>query len=390
MANGVFGGASVAGFCADAAGAAAEASGAGGRAAGAGVGAGAAAGGGDPQLVKRVARAKPTRRMRERQPYGAFRPAAKSWPTIPRVDRSDVYLMSPPGESWSLRGRANFRSEQAAAVSPRRARKEWLALAEAIEAAGATVVVLPPVDEALTGMPYAAEAGHVLAARRPGGKPRFLLPRMAAPHRARERDHWGPLAEKLGFEVIDPGAGVWEGQGDVATFDGTTLLFFGGRTDRAGLTAALAHFDGEVQVIELRQPAFHGNMALLPLPHADKILVCQDVIVGDGLDRLAERFGGWRLDPVSESEIRSYATNGLPIGDRWLAPSVVPQRVKDRVAALGMKVIELAMGELCEKAGGASRCLVCHAPGVRDALTIPEENRLEQTRAKILSEPDDG
>ena len=184
-----------------------------------------------------------------------------------------MYLMSPPGPGWAIRGRANFRSQEAQTVSPLRARKEWLALAEAIEAAGATVVVLPPTNEPLTGLPYAAEAGHVLPPKAGSDRPRFLLPRMFAPHRILERDHWAPLAATLGFEVIDLGAGIWEGQGDVASFDGTTILFYGGRTDRAGLKAALAHFDGEVLVIELRQPAFHGNMALLPLPAADKILV---------------------------------------------------------------------------------------------------------------------
>lgn len=306
------------------------------------------------------------------------------------MTNGDVYLMSPPGRSWALRGRANFRSQEAAPVKPLRARKEWLGLAEAIEAAGGTVVVLPPSDETLTGLPYAAEAGHVLPPKRPGERPRFLLPRMFAPHRAREREHWQPLAELLGFEVIDPGAGTWEGQGDVASYQGTTILFYGGRTDRAGMNAALQHFGGEVIVIELRQPAFHGNMALLPLPAAQKILVCQDVIVGDGLDRLAERFGASCLDPVSEDEIRCYATNGLPIGQRWLAPSVVPRRVKERVAAMGLEVVELGMGELCEKAGGASRCLVCIAPGVQGSLTIPAENRLAKTRAEIQGEPDDG
>jgi len=308
---------------------------------------------------------------------------------LPRVTNRDVYLMSPPGRGWALRGRANFRSQEAAPVAPFRARKEWLALAEAIEAAGATVVVLPPSDETLTGLPYAAEAGHALPPAARGQKPRFLLPRMAAPHRVRERELWAPLAARLGFEVIDPGTGLWEGQGDVAAFDGATLLFYGGRTDREGLTAALRHFDGEVMVLELRQPAFHGNMAVLPLPAVDRLLVCQEVIVGDGLERLVERFGGGRLDPVSEDEIRSYATNGLPIGKRWLAPSVVPKRVKERVAQLGMEVVELDMGELCEKAGGASRCLVCHAPGVRDQLTIPPESTLAAVRDAIHGEPDD-
>src|SRR5258706_15660783 len=103
--------------------------------------------------------------------------------------------MSPPGIRWALRGRANFRSREADPVRPLRARREWLALAEAIEENGGTVVVLPPGDETLSGLPYAAEAGHVV---RPRGtaRPLFLLPRMAAEHRRRERDQWEPLARE--------------------------------------------------------------------------------------------------------------------------------------------------------------------------------------------------
>jgi N-dimethylarginine dimethylaminohydrolase len=299
--------------------------------------------------------------------------------------------MSPPGRTWALTGRANFRSRDAAAVRPLRARKEWLELAEAVEALGATVVVLPSEDDSLTGMPFAAEAGHVLPPRPSGnGQHRFLLPNMAAAHRRRERELWGPFARTLGFEVVEPGPGVWEGQGDVATFDGTTLLFYGGRTDRAGVTSALEHFDGEVMVIELREPAFHGNMAVLPLPAVDRILVCSDVIVGDGVARLMRRFGGGRMEHVSEEEIRCYATNGLPVGDTWLAPSVVPGRIKDLVAGWGMRVLELSQRELCEKAGGASRCLVCHAPGARAEVTILDHSRLALTAAAIRAETDDG
>src|SRR5688572_27669208 len=167
--------------------------------------------------------------------------------------------MSPPGTSWALRGRANFRSREAPDVQPLRARKEWLSLAEAIEKNGGTVVVLPPSDETLTGLPYAAEAGHVLGGRR-GGAPVFLLPRMKAEHRGREREVWAPLATEIGLAVVDPGAGIWEAQGDVAMFDGTTLLFYGGRTDRAGLNAALTHFDGGLLVPESREAAFPGNI----------------------------------------------------------------------------------------------------------------------------------
>ena len=51
----------------------------------------------------------------------------------------DLYLMSPPAKSWSLRGRANFRSAEAGAVDALSARREWLQLAEAIERHGGSI-----------------------------------------------------------------------------------------------------------------------------------------------------------------------------------------------------------------------------------------------------------
>jgi N-dimethylarginine dimethylaminohydrolase len=320
--------------------------------------------------------------------HSALYPAEPGGQTARAVTTSDLYLMSPPARSWALRGRANFRSREAGEVNALAARKEWLRLARAIERLGGTVAALVPTDETLTGMPYAAEAGHVLAPARGGsGKQRFLLPRMKAEHRKRERDHWAPFATRLGFELLEPKDGIWEAQGDVATFDGTTLLFHGGRTDRAGVAAALPHFEGEVMVLEIREPAFHGNMAVAPLPAADKLMVCPDVIVGDGLSRLAERFGGDRLIPLSLPEILAYATNGLAVGERWLAPSIVPERVKRIVSELEMQVVELPMLELCEKAGGASRCLVSVAPGAASSVEIPPEARLDAVAESIANDP---
>lgn len=292
--------------------------------------------------------------------------------------------MSPPSRGWALRGRANFRSREAPQVDAAKARQEWLALAEAIEARGGTVVALTPLTDELTGMPYAAECGHVLG--RGGAPPVFLLPRMAAPHRKAEREHWAALAEAMGMSVVDPGAGIWEAQGDVAEFEGVTLLFYGGRTDRVGMEAAAAHFTGELLRIEIREPAFHGNMALLPLPAAGRLLVCPDVLVGDALARLKDRFGEEKVLPVSEAEIRCYATNGLPVGDTVLAPSIVPERVKALIEEHGMKVEPLSMGELCEKAGGASRCLVSHARIDPGSIEIPAENMLPAVAAVIRSE----
>lgn len=296
---------------------------------------------------------------------------------------TEIFLMSPPGTGWALRGRANFRSREAAPVDAAKARREWLALAEHIEARGGVVVALPSPDETLSGMPYAAECGHIVVPAA-GGAPRFLLPRMATAHRQGERVHWERLARALGFEVVDPGEGTWEAQGDVAELDGATILFFGGRTDRVGMEAAAKHFEGELLRIEVREPAFHGNMAALPLPDVGRLLVCPDVVVGDGMQQLAKRFGDKALVPVSEAEIRSYATNGLPLGFSLLAPSVVPERVRTLCEELGMQVVSLDMGELCEKAGGASRCLVSRARVPDEVVArIPAENRLAAVAACI-------
>lgn len=282
--------------------------------------------------------------------------------------------MSPPGRGWALRGRNNFRSREAPQVDARQARREWLALAREIEVRGGTVVALPSPSEVLTGMPYAAECGQVIP--REGAPPLFLLPRMMSAHRQAEREHWAPLARRMGMEVVDPGVGIWEAHGDVATFDGVTLLFWGGRTTLDGLEAAALHFPGEVLRVQVREPAFHGNMALLPLGAVDRMLVCPDVIAPDSYARLRERFGEHRLLTVTEDEIKRYATNGLPVGRDLLAPSVVTEGVRARVEALGMRVVPLTMRELCEKGGGSSRCLVSRAEVDAASVRIPEEYRL--------------
>lgn len=293
----------------------------------------------------------------------------------------ELFLMSPPGRGWALRGRNNFRSREAGQVDARKARREWLTLARAIEARGGTVVALPSPSELLTGMPYAAECGQVVA--REGAAPWFVLPRMMSAHRQAEKEHWGGLARRMGFDVVEPGVGIWEAHGDVAHFDGATLLFWGGRTTWDGLEAASRWIPGEVVRVQVREPAFHGNMALLPLPAVDRMLVCPEVIAAESYARLRERFGEERLLAVTEEEIRRYATNGLPVGKDLLAPSVVPEAVKTRVEELGMGVVSLDMSELCEKGGGSSRCLVSRAWVEDGAVRIPDEVRLSAVAKDI-------
>jgi N-dimethylarginine dimethylaminohydrolase len=287
----------------------------------------------------------------------------------------DLFLMSPPGRGWALRGRSNFRSREAAPADASGARREWLTLARHIESRGGTVVALPSPADALTGMPYSAECGQVVA--REGKPPLFLLPRMMSAHRFAERDHWAPLATRMGLEVVDPGVGIWEAHGDVAEFDGVTLLFFGGRTTLDGLEAAARFFPGEVLRVQVREPAFHGNMAVLPLPAVDRLVVCPDVMAPESVALLEQRFGAHRLLKVTEADIRRYATNGLPLGRDLLAPTVMPPRIVELYEGLGLRVVSMPMPNLTEKGGGSSRCLVSRATVDASRVQLPPEYRLD-------------
>lgn len=290
----------------------------------------------------------------------------------------ETFFVSPPRRDWAIRARANFRSEKAPPVDALKARREWLAFVERIASLGHQIVVLESPDASLTGMPFAAEAGHMLAG------PRFMLPRMAAPHRTGEVAHWRSMCEKLHIETIAISGGTFEGQGDVAELLGVTLVFHGGRSDREGAELAAALCEGETLLVEIKEPAFHGNMALLPLPHARCALVCRDVISKESMSALNRRFGDEALHDVSLDEMRSYATNALPVGDVILAPDIVPERVRRVYARLGYTVERFDMGELCTKAGGASRCLVCRAD--LPLLNLPAEHTLAAVRSQILSD----
>jgi len=289
--------------------------------------------------------------------------------------------MSPPRADWHLRGRANFRSRQAVAVDPLLARRQWLTLARCIEARGGVVVAAESPSAELTGMPYAAECGQIVGDEVRGWS--LILPSMWAPHRRGERDVWGSLAREMKLAVKAPAAGIWEAQGDVAVFQGVTLLFYGGRTTREGLSSVRDYFDGEVMLVETREPAFHGNMALLPLEAAGTLVVCPAVLQGDSFERLQLRFGRDVLLEVSEADIREYVTNGLPMARELLAPTVTSPEALAPLTARGVELVRVDLSELCDKAGGASRCLVSRAFIDLARHPVPDYACLDEVAARI-------
>ena len=301
----------------------------------------------------------------------------------------NIYFMSPPTAAWQVVGRANFRSEDAVKAQAKHAIREWISLADQIESLGGRVICLVPDSEThLTGLPYAAESGQVVEYQ---GELVFLLPQMLSPHRQTERRLWKSLAQKLSLQVVktQKEGDCWEAQGDVAFFQNRTLLFYGGRTNRSGLEKVLPYFSADSMILEISQPAFHGNVAFLPIDAQGVALFCPDVFSSQSLSLLRREFGEKALVPITIEELKNYSTNGLIVGGSILIPSLTPLRIQKLFSEWGLDIVELSMPELCEKGGGASRCLVSHCRIDENRFKISNEFDFNKLRKSILEQCED-
>jgi N-dimethylarginine dimethylaminohydrolase len=287
--------------------------------------------------------------------------------------------MSPPGPSWRIRGGTNFRSQARAATNPRKAAHEWLALADAITAAGAQVLVMPPASTIppLTGMIYTANSGALL-----GG--RFLVAKMWAPHRVAEADPVEALARKLGV-TVSRAEHTWEGQAEICTLPADRyILSYGVRSVRDSVDEVRQKLPAGASTldVELRDPYFHGDTCMVSLrsPRGPLLLACEAALVDRTLGDLRAFATGVEVIAVDEKDALAYACNALGVGDAWLAPRGLSAALLAEMRARGMNVVELDLSELFGKGGGGPRCLVNELFGLTQA---PDKLRLETQRSAL-------
>ncbi|ACY17654.1 dimethylarginine dimethylaminohydrolase family protein [Haliangium ochraceum] len=290
--------------------------------------------------------------------------------------------MSYPPATWRIRGAKNFRSTTRKPTNPRAAGREWLALADAIERAGARVAVMPPADlePPLTGMVYTANAGALF----PDG---FLVSRMWASHRDTEAEHVSAAMEALGVPVRQA-EHVWEGQADICTLPGNRyILTYGVRSvpESAAEVRARLPEGARVLEVEIREPYFHGDtcMASLATPKGPVLLLCHEAIVSPSLDEIAAFAEGVEVLRVSEADTLAYACNALAVGTHWLAPRGLSEDCKQAIAARGLEVVELELSELFGKGGGGPRCMVNELDLLAPAPELPEAYALAAQRQRL-------
>ena len=289
-----------------------------------------------------------------------------------------VFLMSPPRTDWHLKGRANFRSQQAQAPDAARARKEWSTLAGAVVEAGGEVLVLPPhPQQALTGMIYTAEAGEFF--QDADGRWGVILPNMAGAHRQGE----APWIERfvtrsLGLPAVRIES-TWEAQGDaIRAGQGLVVHTWGqgpyARTARGAYQEVAQMLSARhIQLKFDADPWFHGNTFLNVYHHEGQrlVLVCPDALGPQGMDALVEATEGAQVVEISVEDSRAYDTNALQVRDTVLASATMSARTKDALRAFGLEVVELDLSELFLKGGGAPVCLTNRLWGM-DPDALPE------------------
>lgn len=280
-----------------------------------------------------------------------------------------VFLMSPPRRDWGLRGKANFRSREAAEADPARARMEWSTLADSVIDAGAEVLVCPPNPRRnLTGLIYTAEAGD--AYRTDRGHPRFVLPNLTPEHRRPEANWIGGFFEGLGIPTEAVRA-RWEGQGDAirAVSPNRIIHTWGEGVDARTESDAYDEVadclgDEHIGLQFDADPWFHGNTFLnvYRAPDPDRqppgvVLVCPEALDDRNYQRLLEFVGEAEVVELSREESLGYDTNALQVEETILAPASLSETAARAFRRLGLRVVKIELGELFEKGGGAPVCL---------------------------------
>lgn len=254
-----------------------------------------------------------------------------------------TYLMCPP-RHFEVAYAINPWMEAGAPVDRPRAMRQWQELKAVHESFGHTVLEVEPCPAA-PDMVFTANAGTVI-----GG---VVLPaRFRHPQRRVEEAPFRRWFEAQGLEVVEGPLPVNEGEGDLLLDRGELLAGVGLRTDAAVGAVAEAAFGVTTVPLELVDPRYYHLDTALALLGEGAAAYLPDAFSPASRRLLARRFPDAVL--ATAEEAATLALNMVGDGHHVVVPVGAPT-LAARVAALGLEVHEVDVGELV-KAGGAAKC----------------------------------
>lgn len=260
------------------------------------------------------------------------------------------YLMCPPGH-FQVLYEINPWMHREVQADPQRALEQWTSTVATVEAAGASVDLVDPVD-GLPDMVFTANFGVVDGNR-------FLVSRFRHPQRKEESTHaasWfnshGFAAEELPIAGAEQGV-CFEGAGDALPFGDRIVAGYRIRSDFDAHTELAELLGVEVLSIELVDERFyHLDLTFCPLDDR------RAIIAPDAWDAYG-RAVIERLIPeplvLDMDEALTFCANSIVIGATVVMPSC-PPRVGRVLERWGFDVVVSPVDEFL-KAGGGVRCL---------------------------------
>jgi len=236
---------------------------------------------------------------------------------------------------------------------PGRTREQWLALGEAIAAAGGSVEVLEQRPDA-PDMVYAMNLG--LAVQPENGPEHVVLSHMRFPERRMETGTAASWFEGLGFAtsyVGRDGVGAHFEAGDVFAFGDALVAGYGPRSEELALKHLALTLDVRVRGLRITHPGmYHLDLAFCPLDET-RAMVCPAA-----LDE-ASAAAALALVPeplvLTEEEALTFCANSIVLGRTIVMPAC-PDRVRAQLEEWGFEIVLVDVSEF-HKGGGSVRCL---------------------------------
>ena len=249
------------------------------------------------------------------------------------------------------------------------AREQWLALGEAISAAGGSVAVLEQRPDA-PDMVYAMNLGLAV---RPHGRPEHVvMSHMRYAERRMETETAAPWFADLGFTtsyVGRDGVGAHFEAGDVFAFGDALVAGYGPRSEELALKHLATTLDVRVRGLRIAHPGmYHLDLAFCPLDDT-RAMVCpaalDDPSAAAALAMVPEPL------VLTEEEALTFCANSIVLGRTVLMPAC-PPRVRAQLEQWGFEIVLVDVSEF-HKAGGSIRCLTnpLDVQGERDLPVVP-------------------
>jgi len=255
------------------------------------------------------------------------------------------YLMCPP-DHFDVTYSINPWMDADEPVDRDLAARQWGTLKTALEAAGASIEVLPP-QPGLPDMVFTANHG-VVANRQ------FVPARLSFDQRQGEPAHTSRWMEEHAFGIVPVATpGPHEGAGDCLPWREDFVAGYGQRSDRRSWEDIAAKTGWTIHAIHLTDPRFyHIDLVLCPLDD-EHAIIAPSGIAREDLPRLLDLIAQPLI--LTPREELQFMMNSVVVGSTVIMPAC-SDRVRHTLREWGFTVVVVDVSEFL-KAGGAVRCL---------------------------------